>query len=252
MNQLSLELDRPLAPLQYELVISKRARRLTLRVEPGRGLIVTVPRRFPRRDIPDFVESHRGWVEDALAEIERQTPEVYRCWPPRELQLQAISTRLSLHYNRSEILALDDETTNEGFNHSIALEIQADIDDRVAVTSEIAKQLRTLAKKILPGKLSAHANRVGAEYARVQIRGQRSVWGSYSSTGTLSLNYKILFLQPELADYVMLHELAHTRVLDHSQAFWSLLENYYSGAREADQRLGTAGRDVPPWLELAR
>ena len=86
----------------------------------------------------------------------------------------------------------------------------------------------------------------------MQVRGQRSVWGSYSSTGTLSLNYKILFLPPELADYVMLHELAHTGVLDHSPAFWSLLETYYPGARQADQRLSNAVRDVPPWLELAR
>jgi len=254
VSQLLLELDAPLAPLDFELVVSKRARRITLRVEPGRGLLVTVPQRFPRKQIPAFVESRRAWIEDALAEIERQTPLVYRCWPPRELQLHAISTKMVLQYHQQENQSTDSpETSAEvDLSHTMVLRIYADPTDRGAVASEIAMHMRTLARKILPRKLSSHALRVGAEYSKVQIRGQRSVWGSYSSSGTLSLNYKILFLSPELADYVMLHELAHTHVLDHSPAFWSLLDTFFAGAKQADKLLGTAGREVPPWLELAR
>jgi len=127
------------------------------------------------------------------------------------VQLHAISTCISLNFVREENSVVPDETSSSaGFEHLISLELCSDAADRVAVASEIAKQLRTLAKKILPGRLLAHANRVGAKYARVQ------------------------------------------GVLDHSPAFWSLLETYYPGARQADQRLSNAVRDVPPWLELAR
>ncbi len=88
-------------------------------------------------------------------------------------------------------------------------------------------------------------------YRRVQIRGQRTRWGSCSSTGTISLNYKLLFLSPGLVDYVLVHELAHTRHMDHSPAFWRQLQSMRADARQQDDQLRLAGRDVPPWLELA-
>ena len=89
-------------------------------------------------------------------------------------------------------------------------------------------------------------------FARVAVRGQRSVWGSCSSRGTVSLNWKLLFLRPALVDYVLVHELAHTRHLDHSSAFWRLLVSLEPSARALDAELRSAGRFVPHWLEPAR
>ena len=88
-------------------------------------------------------------------------------------------------------------------------------------------------------------------YRRLTVRGQRTLWGSYSSSGTLSLNYKLLFLPSELVDYVVLHELAHTRHMNHSRAFWRLLERMAPGARQLDQRVNDEARRVPRWLEKA-
>ncbi len=61
------------------------------------------------------------------------------------------------------------------------------------------------------------------DYQRVSIKDQRRCWGSCSSKGNLNFSYKLLFLPPCLRDYVVLHELCHLRVLNHSQAFWDTM-----------------------------
>lgn len=246
MTQLTRELD---GPLDYQLIVSLRARRLTLRVVPGRGLVVTAPKRFPKRDIPQFVESNRAWIENSLKEIERLTPSVYRQWPPRELNLQALSEVWHLEYPSDS--ACKDNAIAMADNHQTVC-LRADITDKRSIAMEITKLLTMTAKAVLPPILAEHATRHGLTYSKVQVRGQKSVWGSYSSTGTLSLNYKLLFLPEELVDYVLLHELAHTLHLDHSSKFWRQLEQLHPDARALDKRMKTAGRDVPPWLELGR
>lgn len=246
MTSLSNELDKP---LDYRLVVSSRARRLTLRVEPGRGVVVTAPKRFPKRDIPKFVETNRRWIEVALQELERHTPDVYRQWPPRCLKLQVLAQVWRLTYSSD---APDDITALAAIGNERTLAISAEASNKTAVASEIAEHLARTARLILPPMLAVHAERHDLTYSKVQVRGQRSVWGSYSSTGTLSLNYKLLFLRPELVDYVLLHELTHTLYLDHSPKFWRQLEQFQPEALVLDKLLKKAGRDVPPWLEWAR
>lgn len=233
-------------PLEYELVVSARARRLSLRVEPGRGVIVTIPRRFPKRQVPAFVEKHRDWLESTMSAIDANTPELYRQWPPLSLNLQALGRQQQIVYtNRAD----GSGDVPDLVPH---LSVASNPDHKTGVATEVALFLRQLARQVLPPRLASHAATHALTYSKVQIRGQRTVWGSYSSTGTLSLNYKLLFLPPELVDYVLLHELAHTLCMDHSPEFWRQLEKLQPGARGLDERLSQAGRDVPPWLELAR
>ncbi len=245
MTQLSLELE---SSLDYQLVVSPRAKRLSLRVEAGRGVVVTTPKRYPRRDIPGFVEANRAWIEQALDDIERRTPPEYRVWPPQRLHLNAISKTVLISFGAENAPDGHKDDRTDTFEN---LNLSADSGDKVAVATEIAHYLKVLARQVLPRALENHAREKGVQYKRVQIRGQRSVWGSYSSSGTLSLNYKLLFLPPELVDYVLLHELAHTLYLDHSSKFWRQLEVFQPGAQALDKRLSAAGRDVPPWLEWA-
>lgn len=120
--------------------------------------------------------------------------------------------------------------------------------ERSAVATELAVVIKALARQYLPVRLAMLAEQHGISYQRVQIRGQRTRWGSCSSTGTISLNYKLLFLSPTLVDYVLLHELAHTRHLNHSPAFWRYLQSMQANARQQDDQLKHAGQDVPPWL----
>lgn len=247
MLQSTLEL---LAPLDYKLVVSGRARRLTLRVEPGRGVIVTIPRRFPKRDVPAFVEKHRDWVESVMLDIVAKTPEHYRQWPPRNLYLKSMDRQIEILYTAEQ--EPDFDICVGSVSAVTTLVIVANPDDKASVATEIARFLMKLAKQLLPPRLAQLAAKHALTYSRVQIRGQRTVWGSYSTSGTLSLNYKLLFLSADLVDYVLLHELAHTLCMDHSPVFWRHLEALQSGAKALDGQLAESGREVPPWLELAR
>ena len=248
---------------------------MTLRVLPGRGLVVSVPKRFARRDVPAIVETHRAWAESALAELARRTPEACRQWPPETLELSAVERRVTVRLRPpppAEIApdrsrARRDEERRGGGDGAAprraraggarwigehTLEIAAAADDRVGVATAAAAALRAEGRRVLVPRLDALAARHALGYARATVRGQRSVWGSCSSRGTVSLNYKLLFLPPALVDYVLLHELAHTRHLDHSAAFWRLLERLEPDARVLDRELHDAANLVPPWLELAR
>ena len=70
----------------------------------------------------------------------------------------------------------------------------------------------------------SHFNaQLGFAFAKIVIRNQRSCWGSCSRRGTLSFNYKIALLPPELADYIIVHELCHLKEFNHSPAFWKLV-----------------------------
>lgn len=207
-------------------------------------MIVSVPKRFPANEVASLIERNRDWIRSSLEELENNTPECFRHWPPEALQLKALGLSVQLHYHSSSSLPTD--TALE-----LHRRILSPVDDKAAVAKEIAQHLKVLARSYLPSWLAAQAHLHGLHYQRVSIRGQRTVWGSYSSSGTLSLNYKLLFLRRELVDYVLLHELAHTVHLNHSQAFWQLLSALDVNARKLDGQLGAARLQVPPWLELA-
>lgn len=62
------------------------------------------------------------------------------------------------------------------------------------------------------------------DFKRISIRNQKTRWGSCSTSGTLSFNFKILFLPPQQRDYIIVHELCHLKEFNHSSAFWALVE----------------------------
>jgi len=234
-------------PIPYELKLSAKARQVYLRVEPGRGLQVTIPKRYSKRSIPALVESQRAWITEALVDLEEKIPDMYRQWPPQKIYLDACDVMVSIGYST----AVSATTGTAKWASPERLELCVDINNKPLVAKCIASALKPRATAVLGPWLARCAQESGLRYKRMIVRGQKTVWGSYSSSGTLSLNYKLLFIRPELVEYVLLHELAHTRYLDHSSAFWRFLDELKPNAALFDKELKEAGSLAPPWLELA-
>jgi predicted metal-dependent hydrolase len=82
------------------------------------------------------------------------------------------------------------------------------------------------AEKVLTSRLHALAKKHRFTYGKVFIRNQKTRWGSCSNNGAISLNMKLVVLPKDLMDYVILHELVHTRIHSHSRRFWAELDKY--------------------------
>ena len=97
------------------------------------------------------------------------------------------------------------------------------------------------ARKRLTDRLYYLAKEHGFTCNNVTIREQRTRWGSCSSKNNISLNLKLVLLPEELTDYVILHELVHTRIHDHSKKFWTELDRYTGNSRVLSKRLRMNG-----------
>ena len=93
------------------------------------------------------------------------------------------------------------------------------------------------ASNYLLNRLDVLAQLHGFRYNRVSIRNQKTRWGSCSSKNNISLNKKILYLPPELIDYVLLHELVHTKIKNHGKEFWRELDKMVPKSKKVDKRL---------------
>jgi len=96
---------------------------------------------------------------------------------------------------------------------------------------------RRAARSFLAGRLGALAEEHGYRPGRLSVRLQGTIWGSASPSGRIQLNAVLAAVPPDLADYVILHELVHTRVRGHGRAFWAELERSMPDARSRQVRL---------------
>ena len=95
--------------------------------------------------------------------------------------------------------------------------------------------------------LKREAQIVGRRPVRVQVRLQRTRWGSCSNSGTVSLNAALMFLEPAVVRYLLVHELCHLIALNHSRKFWSAVARYEPNYEALDRELTKAWHEIPLW-----
>lgn len=191
------------------------ASRISLRVAPDGRLRVSKPAYTPMLAVKAMLKTSRGQIRELLSEHQQQHSYV-------KDQPIGKSHNLVIHESTSP--------TNIATHHStILVELSQNDDIRSqAVQSEIRthilKALRKEAKSYLPRRLAYLAEQHDFDYTSVKLTHASSRWGSCSSAGTISLNISLMQLPFYLLDYVLIHELAHTKEMNHSAKFWEIVE----------------------------
>ena len=120
--------------------------------------------------------------------------------------------------------------------------------DERGARQQLQRWLKRAAYERLAPRLLQLADELNCPVARVSIRSQRTRWGSCSTRGTVSLNCSLLFLDLEVVRYLFVHELAHTKHMNHSPSFWRLVERLEPDYRRLDRTLLAGWRTVPGWV----
>lgn len=99
------------------------------------------------------------------------------------------------------------------------------ISRRDEMDPEEEKRLWQLAAQVIPERVRVYASVMGVSYGTIRIKAQKTRYGSCSSKGNLNFNWKLICMPPEILDYVVVHELAHRRQMNHSLRFWKEVEH---------------------------
>lgn len=233
----------------YRVRVSPRARQVLLKVHPRDGLCVVIPPDFDPRLIPEVVARRRDWIEEIMARFRAEREQV-GCGAADEapllLDFRAVDEAWRLEYAPRPGRELKLTANSHGRLLVSGEGAAGDADD--ALRRLLRAFVRRRAGLLLPPLVRALAADTGLSPARIAVRFQKSRWGSCSAAGYVNLNAKILFLPPELARHVLLHELCHLEHLNHGRGFHALLEKLSPGARELERRLSGAMLYVPAFL----
>lgn len=244
--QLALPLDPvPAAAARPPLHIrhSRRARRLQIKVSPWRGVEVVVPPRHSASRVEAFVAANRDWIGKTWRQVCAELPDQGQLRRPELIELAALKRRVRVVYRSGPKPGWEMPDPE----HLFVTVPNAELRPAVEVLRD---WLACLAREELLPRLAHESRRTGLRYRRAQIRRQRTRWGSCSAKGTIALNCKLLFVDPKVLRYLLVHELCHTRHMNHSKRFWNLVAEFEPDYQRLDRTLTRAARDVPGWMEV--
>jgi predicted metal-dependent hydrolase len=208
---------------------SARAQRYRLTLRRDGAAVAIVPVHGSLREAEKFVAAHADWLARARARQLRR-PRPAAVWNP--------GTRVLWRGELTEI-----RVAAEGEARAVCLAADVfplrslDGDLRGPLEAHFARR----AKRELPGRAWELAAATGADLKQVTVRNQRSRWGSCSARGTVSLNWRLVQTPDDVRDYIIHHELAHLREMNHSDRFWARVAETCPGWREAERWLKRHG-----------
>lgn len=219
---------------RVEYRFARRQRRtLAISVDKS-GLSVAAPMRASWRDIESFLHHKERWILDKLqAWAARPRPMVLRGATGESLPLFGKPLMLDMRQSDGPVVK----------RHFDRLVVSAP-GGRCALDALVG-WLKSKALEALAPRAGYFASRLGLPAPRVGLSSARSQWGVCMEGGAIRLNWRLVHLDPGLADYVVAHEVAHLIEMNHSRRFWTLVAGLYPGWREARGKLELAGASLP-------
>jgi predicted metal-dependent hydrolase len=208
---------QPVHRSRPEFVIrrSARARRGHLTVTEDGEALVVMPLGASDRDAAALFEKHRDWVARQQAKVEE-----------RRIKL---ALRPSLAAGR--VLIVNGE----------ARKVRVSND---AERDALERQLKKEARDVFKARIRARSKEMDVRPTSLQVRDQKSRWGSASKDGAMSLSWRLILCPPEILDYLVVHELAHLRYGGHGKRFWGLVNKHYANSAQARKWLNDHNDEI--------
>jgi len=222
--------DRGAIDTTVEFRRRKGSRRLVMRLDHRNRVVVAVPWHCSNAKARAFVRSNRAWIEAQRAAA-----------PPLRTVAQWLGERPWVAADGAWAAVRREAAAGRArYRHEIG-EGRLIVVARDADAGAVVRRFARVALKRRAGDL---ARRVGTGEPGLTVRNQCSRWGSCSSRGRVSLNWRLVLASPGAQDYVILHELAHLREMNHSKRFWELLDAYDPDRRRHEAELKAAAPEL--------
>lgn len=204
--------------------VNPRARNIILRARPD-AVYITVPRGVTEQEVMNVVDKYRLKLSKDLKKVERKRIDL-------DYRIEADYFKLTLVSGEREKFLAHSELGNM----KIICPPTADFEDEKLqewLRKVIMEALRRNAKIILPPRLYQLSNQFNLPYDSVKINSSKGRWGSCSARKVINLSCYLMLLPRHLIDYVLLHELSHTKEMNHGERFWALLDSLTDGKAHA-------------------
>ncbi len=228
--------------IPYTIRLSRRAKRYRISVSQV-GVEIVLPAHLSVRQAGALMEKHKAWVCAQLERLEKiqartrlpglEPGTILFKGSPYQIEVQ----RAAQQKPRVRI----DE-------HARRVEVHLPDKVRAKPLLLVEGEFRKLARAYLVNLVRSRAAQIGVQPSAITIRDQRTRWGSCSSRGTISLNWRLIMALFEVCDYVIVHELCHIREHNHSKSFWNLVESYCPDYKKSRKWLKVNANRLRPVL----
>ena len=197
-------------PIPIDNLVRTHRKTVAILIDRDGRLTVRAPMRLSAAHIQAFVESHADWIAKTIARLQATPPApVHRYVEGETFLYLGKSYPLSILPTHRPALS---------FNGAVFRLAKSSLPKAPALFEAWYKQQ---ARLFLTGRVSAFAAQHAFRYQKIRISSARTRWGSCSSLGTLSFTYRLVMAPAEVIDYVVMHELVHTKIHNHSKTFWN-------------------------------
>ena len=228
---------------------SARARHIRIEILSPRQVRLVIPLRVARSAALDFLHSRHDWIRQKIGELERTAEQHSAAASPQlrwdghdqfPLRGEQVPLRLIPAQLRTATVRFDTGIT--------VFAPPAQLHQPARLERCLLLALRQLAEREATRMLDAEATRIGVRYSGPRMADQKSLWGSCTPDGLISLNWRLLLAPTAVFHYVVVHELCHRRHHDHSERFWALVEHHLPEFAEHRRWLREHGHRLHWWL----
>lgn len=238
-NQLALEFPST-TETSYTIRLSKRAKRLSIYLHNSGKVEIVAPQRSSQKRIQKFIHEHKTWIDKNRVKLSEKSQHKDQSTRPEIINLEFLKKKWRVVYKPSGKKLIE---------HADWLELPSNKSD-IEIVKLIAKWLKKKSEEHITPLMQDLSSETLLKYRKLTFRGQKTRWGSCSPSGSINLNYCLLFLNEDYVRYVLIHELCHLQEMNHSRAFWSLVKSFEPKYKRLDKKLNDYWVNLPAWLDL--